>query len=231
MSKRRKRLSQLCVLSTTQRRAFLPASLAFFSSPLLRMWPAADVGGVAELPSDLAHLIVVVSGIHAQALFLTRSQMLQSLVFNALRHAGQRILHQLHVVTIGAFDLQPDRNPCRFSQQAALGAAFGAICRVGAAFFPRPAALWSSRHRVPANSSPSLQVRRSRIKPHAVNSRDFTLTCYPVRALVNIAFQILAYDEHRSLYTFSFAPSRCWRTYAWHIRVPSGPCRFSVESQ
>jgi hypothetical protein len=57
------------------------------------------------------------------------------------RHTLQCRLHQLHVMAIGAFYYQPDRDARSLSQQTSLDAAFGAVAWIGAGFFPHPAAL------------------------------------------------------------------------------------------
>ena len=62
---RRKRFIQLCVRSTTQRRALNPASpldgLGFLA-------PRLDVGGIPELFHQIAHVVVIVTFVQAYAL-------------------------------------------------------------------------------------------------------------------------------------------------------------------
>src|SRR4030095_4225883 len=67
------------------------------------------------------------------------------------------LFDQLHVMPIGARQSQADRDPMGFGQQAAFDTPFGAVGRIGACFFPLPAALWSSLHpySTSSNRSPS----------------------------------------------------------------------------
>ena len=127
---RRKRFSQLCERSTTQRLALNPASLlmALASSP-----PAADVSGEAKLVQRASHLVKVVAFIQAHTLGLVwtgrRSRHGQAV------HRGP---HQFHVMTVRPVHRQTHRNALGFGQQATLDPAFAAVSGVWGRFFPPP---------------------------------------------------------------------------------------------
>src|SRR4028119_1482695 len=138
-----------------------PGLLASFFS-FLFFAPAANVSSVSKLPHHFIHLIIVVARVQAQPLVAgARCQMSQSLVFNHLRNTGQRRCHQFHIVTVGTFNLQSQRNARRFGQQTSFDAAFGAVAGAGAAFFPHPGVPLSSHHPGPSTQSPVLAFRRS----------------------------------------------------------------------
>ena len=124
---RRKRFIQLCVRSTTQRRARKPASrlMAWASSP------RADVAREAELGQGIAYLLVIITLVQAHALRLVR-RWLRPLHDDTFQGGT----HQFHVRAVGAGHDQTDGHTMAFGQQAPLDPVFTAIRGVGARLFP-----------------------------------------------------------------------------------------------
>ena len=116
---RRKRFIQLCVRSTTQRRARNPASCfnALASSPR-----RLHVGREAELPDQIPDIVIVIALVQAHPL-----RLLGCRIGPLHRDALQRRLDQLLVVTIGPVDGQAHRHPGSLRHQAPLGAQLAPI--------------------------------------------------------------------------------------------------------
>src|SRR5512146_1282451 len=133
--------------------------------------PRPDVGREAEFLQRVAHFVVVIALVQAHVLLLLVAR-LRAIYHDALN----RRPHQLHVVAIGAIGRQTNRHAVPFGQQAALDARFGAVSRVGAAFFPRPTGLWSSPRPYLPIPNQSLAARRSARPLPATTSRTHRLS-------------------------------------------------------
>lgn len=96
----------------------------------------ADMGGKAELLQRGIHLIVVVAGIqaHPLRLFLGRLWPCDDQAFDGRAD-------QFHIMPIGPFYLQADRDAVPLRQQAAFDAGLAPVGGIGPGFFPRPVAL------------------------------------------------------------------------------------------
>ena len=112
-----------------------------FGLELRLLTPMANRGSELEFLSQFSNLGIVIALIQTQALRVLG------------RRAGpvhvnilQGLACQLAVVTVGFGDGHGQRDALRIGEQAALGAAFGPICRVWPGFFPLPREPWSSRH-------------------------------------------------------------------------------------
>jgi hypothetical protein len=67
--------------------------------------------------------------------------------FRAFDHdARQGFGDQFHIMSIGSCHYQTDGNSLSLRQQTALDSCLAAVGGIGADFFPRPVALWSSHH-------------------------------------------------------------------------------------
>jgi len=111
---------------------------------------SANVRRVAEVPEQIANLIVVVSFVQAHVLLP-----IQFDFWTLYGNAEQRRFDQLEVVAIGAIDSKPDGNSAAFTQQAAFDAVLGSIRRIGPGFFPRPMGPSSSHRPSTANATGS----------------------------------------------------------------------------
>ena len=90
--------------STTQRRARLPACFAFFRAP------ASDVGSVAVASDDLAHLGRFIARVQAQVLLDPGRHPRLAGGLHGGRLARQRAFRQLHIVSVGPVQHQPNGN-------------------------------------------------------------------------------------------------------------------------
>ena len=96
----------------------------------------ADLGGTAELLQRGIHLLVVVASIpaHPLRLFLAR-------LWPCDAQACDGRADQFHIMPIGPFYLQADRDAVPLRQQAAFDAGLAPVAGIGPGFFPRPVAL------------------------------------------------------------------------------------------
>ena len=125
----------------------------------------ADVGRVAQVGQQFAHLFRSVACIQAQPLLPASRPVGLSGRFGLGRHARQGARYQLHVVAVGPVKDQPHRDAPGLRQQAALDAAFAAVRGVGPGFFSRPAALCAASRRAPSTRNSTQSSRRSRPGP------------------------------------------------------------------
>jgi hypothetical protein len=125
----------------------------------------ANVGRVAQVGQQFAHLFRGVAGIQAQPLLPAIRPVGLSGRFGQGWHARQGALHQLHVVAVGPVKHQPHRDAPGLRQQTALDAAFGAVRGVGPGFFFRPAALCAASRRAPSTRNSTQSGRRSHPGP------------------------------------------------------------------
>jgi hypothetical protein len=118
--------------------------------------PCANMSGETKLLQYLAHFIVVITFIQTHALRLLRGWL-----WALHRVAFDRLSHHFHIIPIGSVHGQPNWDPAGVRQQTSFNAGLSAVGRVLAGFFPRPMALWSSRHPYLAKSSLSHAVHHS----------------------------------------------------------------------
>lgn len=85
--------------------------------------------------------------------------------------AGERFGHQLLVMHIRAADGDCERHAGGVDEDRSFDAQFAPIGRVGAGFFPRPAAPWSAPRPNSATASQSRPARHTRPEPDATASR------------------------------------------------------------
>ena len=98
-----------------------------------------NMGGKAEFVQDVAHLLVVIALRQTHPLRLPFS-CLGTLEDDALDGRSQ----QFHIVTLSSLNREANWHPMSLREQAAFDAILAPISRIGADFFPRPTALWSS---------------------------------------------------------------------------------------
>jgi hypothetical protein len=97
---------------------------------------AAQLGRKTQARHQFAHLIKVIALVQAQAL-----RILQSRQLTLYHQSSQGCLCQFHIVSVGPIHRNGHRYAMRLGQQTALDAAFAAIRKVEAGFFPPSGAL------------------------------------------------------------------------------------------
>ena len=135
-----------------------PASGAFacFRFDFLRFLVArANMRGETKFCNSLVRIGIIVTSIQTEVL---------QRCWRRRRTFDHNVVHgfckQFFVMAIGPVYRQAKRNAMPFGQQATLYAAFSAVCRIRADFFPRPVGLWSSHHLGLATPIQCLLVRR-----------------------------------------------------------------------
>src|SRR5260221_698228 len=144
-SRRRKRLSQECARSTTQRRA-KTASFPFNGLSLFR--ERSHMSRKAEFQQGRIDLIVVIPFIQTHALWILPGWLgtLDNDTFDGRAH-------QFHVMAVGSLNHYCDRHSMALCQQTAFDSPLAAIRGIGPGFFPRPMALSPLLH--PSRASPT----------------------------------------------------------------------------
>jgi hypothetical protein len=114
----------------------------------------------AKFLQGITDVLIVITFVQAHALWLlTRG--LRALDNDAI----ERSPHQFHVMPVRPLNRQSKRHAVAFGQQAALDPAFGAVGRIGAGFFPRRVAPWSSPRPCSARPNQSPSVRQTVLHP------------------------------------------------------------------
>src|SRR5512135_2663210 len=106
------------------------------------------MGGKAELPQEVADLVVVIGLVqtHPLRVLLGRLGTLDDDTF-------QGRAAQFHIMAIGSLNRQANWDSMSLREQAAFHPALAPVSGIGAGFFPRPTALWSSPR--PSRATPS----------------------------------------------------------------------------
>lgn len=172
--------------------------LCFFAS-------RADMSRVTEHLHKFPHLLVIVAFVQAKVLPVVRSWL-----GTADGDALQCRLGQFHIVPVRTINRKANGKPFSLTEQRPLDAAFPAIRRVFAGFFPRPRAPWSWRHPVIATSNPGRASRRNREVPASRTPK--TPRPLPTPEIVRARWM----------------PNRC----PWHPRLSTGNrCAEQTESR
>jgi hypothetical protein len=114
-----------------------------------------DMSGIPPIVDQLADVNIVVPFVQTHMLWLAGGRL-----WPLNRYALQGFFHQSLVMRVGSTRRDAQGNAVTVRQQAALGAAFGAIGGVRACIFPPRAGLWSSLRPCSANPNRCLSSRR-----------------------------------------------------------------------
>jgi hypothetical protein len=119
-----------------------------------------NMSGITKLFYQISHLTRIITLIqtHTLRLLLRRLRTLYGDTF-------YRSLDHLAIMPICSVNRQANRHTRRFGQQTPFNAFFGAVCRVWARFFPRPAGPCSWRRPSTAKTNLSLSARHSLAEP------------------------------------------------------------------
>jgi len=117
--------------------------------------PCSDMRSIAELVKNIAHLVIIVSLIKADAL-----RTIPCWFWMLNRNALDRLFRHFEVVAIRSVNDKANRYAAPVSEQTAFHPRFPAICGIRTAFFPPRAVTLSSLR--PLTANPNLYPSGSR---------------------------------------------------------------------